>query len=101
MDAKDFVRDVRDTLISMKANYFADGSETYAASVIADMGLTEKQKAQMEVIIGDVITDVAYTILLGIDGAASLGESQQEFQLFLQDQGEESRCCLCCCVEEE
>ena len=59
------------------------GSEV--AARIAALGLDEEQARQLSVIIDTVVRDSIYTLLLGLDGAASLGSCQQQYTVTDED----------------
>lgn len=81
MDAETFVRAVHDEMTNLTRSYFSDPLDTQVSQKISSMGLTVTQKIQMEELVSSALTDFAYTILLGLDGAASLGGQQQVFQI--------------------
>lgn len=57
----------------------ASGSEV--AAKIAALGLDHAQSRQLTAILDTVVRDTVYTLLLALDGAASLGSCQQQFTL--------------------
>jgi tryptophanyl-tRNA synthetase len=61
----------------------ASGSEV--AAKIAALGLDQGQSRQLTVILDTVVRDTVYTLLLALDGAASLGSCQQQFTLTDED----------------
>lgn len=82
MDAETLVRAVHDEMTNLTRAYFSGPPETQVSQQISSMGLTAPQKIQMEEVISGALADFAYMILLGLDGAASLGGQQQAFQIF-------------------
>lgn len=61
----------------------ASGSEV--AARIATLGLDDRQARQMTAILDTVVRDTVYTMLLALDGAASLGGCQQQFTVTDED----------------
>lgn len=50
------------------------------------MNLNEVQVEQLKNIISNLLTDTFYTILLGLDGSASIGGSQQSFKIYDEEE---------------
>ena len=61
----------------------ASGSEV--AAKIAALGLDDQQALQLTAILDTVVRDTLYTMLLALDGAASLGGCQQQFTVTDED----------------
>ncbi|WP_308921342.1 hypothetical protein [Janthinobacterium sp. J1-1] len=61
----------------------ASGSEV--AAKIATLGLDDQQALQLTAILDTVVRDTLYTMLLALDGAASLGGCQQQFTVTDED----------------
>ena len=61
----------------------ASGSEV--AAKIAMLGLDDQQARQLTAILDPVVRDTLYTMLLALDGAASLGGCQQQFTVTDED----------------
>ena len=59
---------------------FIDGN-TLASKQISAMELSPLQTEQLHLLLDTVLTDTMYTLLLGLDGAASIGGSQQTYQI--------------------
>ena len=57
------------------------GSETLVSTLVAQLELSPSQKFLMKDVIDAVLTDAFYTILLGLDGAASIGGVQQDYSI--------------------
>ncbi len=49
------------------------------------MGLSSEQTGQLQSLLGAFATDVMYTLLLGLDGSASLGSDQRSYTLLDED----------------
>jgi hypothetical protein len=56
-------------------------SSAHVAQLLAQLALTPQQAAQLPQVLDAVVTDAFYTILLGLDGAASIGNRQEMYQL--------------------
>jgi len=81
MDAKEFVANWNALRAELLASYLSpDGAGDVAARVRA-MGLSTGQHEQMRDVLDGVLRDTMYTLLLGLDGAASIGGDQQAFTI--------------------
>lgn len=58
-----------------------NGSGAAVAGQIEAMGLSGEQRNQMRAVVDGVLRDAMYTLLLGLDGAASIGRDQQRFTI--------------------
>lgn len=77
-----FARAIADEKNNLVEAIFAPDSGTLVGQQIADLQLPAEQRELLRAIIDGALTDICYTILLGLDGATSLGGlQQQEFQL--------------------
>ena len=72
--AKLFYSEKQDLLRS-----YTTGSETLVFSLVKEMKLTHDQQALMKKAIDAVLTDTFYTVLLGLDGAASIGGVEEDY----------------------
>ena len=73
------ISEEKDTLIG---SYFASDPRTVVGEQIASLQLSAEQRELLRQIVDGALTDMCYTILLGLDGATSLGSlQQQEFRL--------------------
>ena len=59
---------------------------------IKEMGFTEIQTDQFKEVIDVLLNDVFYTILLGLDGKSSIGNTQQNYKIFDEDSNLISNC---------
>lgn len=82
MNAKEFVKLFYTEKNDMLESYFSKLTETEVGLNIANLGLTTEQMEKMKNIIDTVITDTMYTILLGLDGEASIGNIQQIYKIY-------------------
>lgn len=88
MNTKEFVELFYREKNDMKKLYFNDLKDTEVGMKIDKLGLSSEQLEKMESIIDAVLTDAMYTILLGLDGEATIGSTQQAYKLF-DEQGDE------------
>ncbi|QBA22574.1 hypothetical protein EU348_15845 [Chryseobacterium indologenes] len=49
---------------------------------IKELKLNEIQTEKLKKIVSDLLTDTFYTILLGLDGSASIGTTQESFKIY-------------------
>jgi hypothetical protein len=79
MDAKEFVASWK----SEKSSYLQllKSDDLLVSKQIAALGLTPIQLEQLWVLLDTVLTDTMYTLLLGLDGSASIGGTQHAFQI--------------------
>ncbi|ADL52156.1 hypothetical protein [Clostridium cellulovorans] len=82
MNAKEFVELFYTEKNDMLKQYFNNLKNTEVGLKIESLGLNTEQ---MESIINTVITDAMYTILLGLDGEATIGNVQQTYKLYDED----------------
>lgn len=80
----------------MLKQYFDSPHHTEVGLKIDSLGLTVEQMEKMQDIISTVLTDAMYTILLGLDGEASIGKIQHTYKLY-----DENGCELTNCGEIE
>jgi hypothetical protein len=53
---------------------------------IQSMKLSPEQQLVMNLVVDKILTDTFYNLLLGLDGSASIGESQEAYKI-LDEQG--------------
>ncbi|MBU2947952.1 hypothetical protein [Zobellia uliginosa] len=61
--------------------YLSDNTQTEAGELIKKLKLTANQTEIMGKVLDSAFTDIFYTILLGLDGAASIGGHQEIYEL--------------------
>ncbi len=87
MNADEFValfRAEKDALLEMYLH--PDGrSTTKVGMAIAAMNLAADQVQLMREVVDGVLTDAFYTILMGLDGEASLGGQQRQYRVHDDD----------------
>lgn len=70
---------------SLLAAYFDPSSGASVAADIQSLQLSEEQRQLLQKIVGGVLTDTFYTMILGLDGAASIGGRQEGYVLHAED----------------
>ena len=82
--ADEFVRNFyleRKELIKTSFNFDSE-RKTYVSTKIQELNLNEEQTEKIKHIISVLLTDTFYTILLGLDGSASIGECQKDYKIY-------------------
>ena len=59
---------------------------------IKEMALDSTQQEQLKEVIDTLLTDVFYTVLLGLDGESSIGNIQRTYKIYDQDDNLISDC---------
>lgn len=81
MTPEEFVHCFKAHKEELKTLYWSDSGDTSVAKKIQSLNLTLHQKTELGEIIDDVLTDTFYSILLGLDGSASIGSVQQGYTI--------------------
>ncbi|MGB3587366.1 MAG: hypothetical protein WBA23_12540 [Tunicatimonas sp.] len=68
--------------------YFHSESETEVGQMIQSLQLDEERVKVLKQIMNGAIRDVMYTILLGLDGEAAIGDRQEPYRLMDEDNNE-------------
>jgi len=66
---------------SLLAMYFDGDSGSAVVALIRELNLSPIQSERLHRIVDGILADSFYGLLLGLDGAASIGGSQQSYQL--------------------
>lgn len=82
MTGNEFAKHCFDEKQSALEEYFNSNSESMAAEKIRNLIKQGTEKNELYELIDLVLTESYYTLLLGIDGEASLGGIQQTFKLY-------------------
>ncbi|WNJ17121.1 hypothetical protein [Pontibacter sp. G13] len=88
MNPEEFVKNVFKEKEDLVRTYSASNGQTHVNKLIESLDLTAKQKEILIEAIDGVLTDGFYTLLLGLDGVASIGEKQEMYKL-TDEQGNE------------
>lgn len=81
MTAEDFVRLLRSEKNQLLHSYLDNASGSEVAGRLSDLDCSAVQMEEIRAILNSALTDAFYTILLGLDGAASLGGIQQGYHV--------------------
>lgn len=81
MDAATFVGNWVDLKSDLLSVFMGEQGESVIATQIRNMALTVDQTEQLRNVLDGVLRDTMYSLLLGLDGASSIGRDQQAFQI--------------------
>ncbi|WP_378172590.1 hypothetical protein [Aquimarina sp. SS2-1] len=81
MNTKEFVKAFYSEKQNFLEEYLSEKSETEVGELIKSLNLTEQQTEIMKKVLNSSFTDIFYTILLGLDGSASIGGTQEMYDL--------------------
>ena len=81
MNAEEFVQQFVILKESLIQEYFDTTSDTEVFDKIDKLDLDFEKEKILQEILDDVLTDALYTILLGLDGEAQIGDSQETYDL--------------------
>jgi len=85
MTPAEFVKNWRIEKEELLVLFMGTGSETLVSQKIASMALNKQQIIALRDVLDLALTDTLYTLLLGLDGAASIGGVQHRYQVFNED----------------
>ncbi len=85
MQLQDFVEGIKKERDAIFASYADRDRETRVGALLAQANLSESQREAVLAALDTALTDAFYTVLLGLDGAASLGGRQQSYQIQDED----------------
>ncbi|MGN5763533.1 hypothetical protein ACNQO6_04190 [Acinetobacter calcoaceticus] len=88
MTSEEFVEGfklLRDDLIQ---SYFTVDSEISRISLLEKSGMNHEQIHLTKKIVSEALTDALYTVLLGLDGSATIGQYQMMYKLFDEQSNE-------------
>lgn len=85
MDGKTFVANWDALKGELLASFTAQDSTSAVAAKVRAMGLSDAQTDQMRDVIDGVLKDTMFSLLLGLEGAASIGDEQQQFSISDED----------------
>ena len=81
MTSEEFVKAFYSEKQNFLKEYLSENSETEVGQLIMSLNLTEQQNEIMKKILDSSLTDIFYNILLGLDGCASIGGTQEMYDL--------------------
>jgi len=82
MDAKEFValwKNEKDSLVEL---YKDPKQETLVSSLIAKLNLDKTQEKAFWEVAEAMLNDTFYTLLLGLDGSATIGGRQETYKIY-------------------
>jgi hypothetical protein len=85
MTPAEFVTHWRMEKNDLLALFMGAGSKTLVSQKISSMGLTEQQTSALRDVLDLALTDTFYTLLLGLDGASSIGGVQHGYRVLDED----------------
>ena len=62
--------------------YFSHHTKTEVGTAVKSLNLNEEQLTTLKALLDGALTDMCYTILLGLDGAAQIGNRQVAYRIF-------------------
>jgi len=74
------------------SDYFSGKEDTAVSVLIERLGLNEEQKKNLRKAFDCALTDTYYSLLLGLDGAAGIGECQEVFSIYDEEKNLISKC---------
>lgn len=81
MTTEEFVKAFYNEKQGFLKEYLSEKSETEVGQLINSLNLTVQQSEIMKKVLDSSFTDIFYTILLGLDGCASIGGIQEMYDL--------------------
>jgi hypothetical protein len=88
MTPEEFVKNFHNERQQLIDLYFDGQGQTDVSRMIQSLNLDDKKLGTMKAILMATLRDAFYTTLLGIDGAAQIGERQEMYRL-TDEQGNE------------
>lgn len=87
MTAEEFVKNFYQEKQNIFNSCFDHQSEyrSLVSAKIEALHLNENQSEKLKDLISDLLTDTFYTLLLGLDGSAAIGNSQESFKIYDED----------------
>ena len=81
MNAEQFVSHWLELKAELIEAFLGESSQTEVATQVQRMGLTPEQNGLLLRAVDGMLRDTMYTLLLGLDGAASIGSNQQPYTI--------------------
>lgn len=88
MTTQEFVKNFYQEKQNILNSSFDTQSEyrTFVSTKVEELNLDQLQTEKLKEIVSHLLTDSFYTILLSLDGSASIGDSQKSFKIY-DDEG--------------
>ncbi|WP_343635655.1 hypothetical protein [Fluviicola sp.] len=81
MTPEEFVKTFYNEKEDLLRAYLSQDTETNVGELIKSLNLTDQQFEILKKVLDSSFTDIFYTILLGLDGCASIGGIQEMYEL--------------------
>ena len=81
MSTEEFVKAFHTEKQEFLKEYLSDNSDSEVGTLIKALKLNNEQTEIMKKVLDSSFTDIFYTILLGLDGSASIGGIQEMYEL--------------------
>jgi hypothetical protein len=85
MTPKEFVELFYNHKVDYQNKCLNENSEIYVSSKIKSLNLNAEQKEILKEVVDRILTDVYYSILLGLDGCANIGGLQRDYKIHDED----------------
>ena len=85
MNAEDFVACWRREKDELLRGFMGEQSTSAVAKLVGEMSLTPQQRTKLIAVLDGALTDTMYTLLLGLDGEASIGDVQHTYRIQGED----------------
>ena len=82
MTSEEFVMNFRKEKDYMLNMYFDESGDSYTGKLIKNLIAKGVDKEEIKELLGSVLNEAFYTILMGLDGEASLGDMQMQFSIY-------------------
>lgn len=82
MSPEEFVKNFYLEKQNILRSSFDDQSENVTSIKIKELELNQIQVEKLKEIVSNLLTDTFYTILLGLDGSANIGTTQESFKIY-------------------
>ena len=82
MTAEEFVKGFYLEKEELLKLYFSSEQKTQVGIDMNRLNLTEEQQEKLKSILNGALTDMFYTILLGLDGEAQIGGMQEMYKIY-------------------
>ncbi|QHW01044.1 hypothetical protein [Spirosoma endbachense] len=93
MPEEDFVKGFYELKTDLLKRYFSPSQDEYFGSPIAKMieslDVDSSETSTLYKILDGALTDALYTVLLGLDGEASIGDNNQQMYKLFNEAGNE------------
>lgn len=92
MDAREFVQNFRKLKDELLLLYMSEEESSAVGILMGKMDLDPEQRVIMKSVVDGILTDTCYSILLGLDGSASIGNVQMDYRIHDEDGNLISEC---------